>query len=469
VQNQTAVGDTAGEAGAGTVTVGAGERATTSEAERSVPRPWLRWLGRGLWAVTDQGLFAISHFAINVLFARWLPPREYGAFATGYSLFILLSTVHTGLFTEPMLIFGSGKYAPSFAAYLRILLRSHGWFSVGAGALLAIAGLALLLGGSAPLAHAVWSLIFAAPCILLTWLLRRACYARLRPGVAAAGGALYLLLVVVGALLLKRAAMLSVATAFALLGIAGLVVGLWLAARLRTPTEGRAPGVATRAVLRDHWEYGRWAVASNALSWAPSNLYYLALPLRGGLEASAALKALMNLAMPALQANDALTTLLLPVLVRARAEAATFRRALRAAGVIFTASSAAYLLFLVALGRPLAAWMYGGRYQGDAALFWLLGLLPLAAGVVHVFAAALRALERPDQVFWGHVLAAACTVSLGLWAAFVWGARGAIAGMVLASLIRGALMVRLLPRAERDAAAGRVRGSSRFVMPVSPQ
>ncbi|MGH7626911.1 MAG: hypothetical protein ACREOJ_16545, partial [Gemmatimonadaceae bacterium] len=121
---------------------------TTTIASEPLLARRLRWAGRGVWAITDQGLFAVSNFAMNILLARWLTPTEYGAFAIAYSVFLLFGTLHTALLTEPMLIFGSVKYEADFAAYMRVLLRGHWLISGAGGVLLAITGGIVWLVGS---------------------------------------------------------------------------------------------------------------------------------------------------------------------------------------------------------------------------------------------------------------------------------------------------------------------------------
>ncbi|MDR7400087.1 MAG: hypothetical protein QN144_12370, partial [Armatimonadota bacterium] len=68
------------------------------------------WASRGLWAVADQGLFSGANFVVNVLLARWLSPAEYGAFAVALSIFYLLAGFHSAVLTEPMMVFGAGRY-----------------------------------------------------------------------------------------------------------------------------------------------------------------------------------------------------------------------------------------------------------------------------------------------------------------------------------------------------------------------
>src|SRR5439155_722855 len=82
------------------------------------PAGLLRWVGRGSWAIADQGLFAGTNFLLNVMLARWLSPGEYGAFAVGLAAVFFVGTFHSALLTEPMLVFGPGKYADRAGAYV---------------------------------------------------------------------------------------------------------------------------------------------------------------------------------------------------------------------------------------------------------------------------------------------------------------------------------------------------------------
>ena len=82
----------------------------------------VHWGKKGGLTLLDQGLFSGANFLVNILLARWLAPEEYGAFAVAYSIFLLLAAFHTAVLTEPMMIFGAGKYVDKFPKYLGILL-----------------------------------------------------------------------------------------------------------------------------------------------------------------------------------------------------------------------------------------------------------------------------------------------------------------------------------------------------------
>jgi O-antigen/teichoic acid export membrane protein len=84
---------------------------------------------------------------------------------------------------------------------------------------------------------------------------------------------------------------------------------------------------------------------------------------------------------------------------------------------------------------PVLDWLYDGAYTDSAGLVPVLALVPLAAAGSAVFASALRALERPQQVFWAYVITAVVTVTVGVVLTAAWGAMGAAAGFLLSSAV----------------------------------
>jgi O-antigen/teichoic acid export membrane protein len=452
---------------------------------------------KGGLAILDQALFAGTNFIVNILLARWLTPAEYGAFALAYSVFLLFGTFHTASLTEPMMVFGSGKYAGHFEKYLGILVRGHFTLMLPSGLILVVA--AFLLGRvySTSVERAFLGLALAAPFILLLWLVRRAFYVRLQPAWAAAGGFFYLVFLLGFMSALWAGQRLSPVTAFLGMGVGALAVSvfllfrfqprrvavggvislvlllaliylLWLGSRSLPvitflgmgaaalvvsiflllhlgPTWTAEPGNPSAAmVLADHWRYGRWSVATAGISWLPSNVYYVLLPNWFGLEGAGAFRALMNLAMPVLHSIGALSGILLPVLVRNRKHAGTkgMTKTMKSFLALFVAGSALYLILLWGLRSQLFQLLYGGKYQEYTFLpVLLVGLLPFGASATAVLGSGLRALERPDWLFWCYVGSAVIAFVAGIPLAATIGVSGALLGMVLSSLAAGLLML----------------------------
>jgi O-antigen/teichoic acid export membrane protein len=397
----------------------------------------LTWAQKGGVAVLDQGLFAGSNFLLNILLARWLEPAQYGAFAVTYSAFLLLAGFHTALLTEPMLIFGSGKYGGCFQRYLALLIYGHGGIMSVIMAVLAGAAIVCWRLDAAGLAQAAAGLAVASPFILLLWLLRRAFYVRRQPQWSASGGMLYLVILLAGIYGLFREERLSVLWALVIIGVASLAASTWLASLLR-PKWNATTGEASlnRRVLTDHWKYGKWAAATAAISWVPVNIYYALLPSWVGLEGSAALKAMMNLIMPVSHATAAIGALLIPMLVNAlrSGRKEPFYHLVGVSVALFSILSIAYWALLILLRDKVLVWMYGGRYTDQTHILMLVGLLPVIGGVATVLGSALRAVERPDHLFWCHLFAAFVTMTFGTWLLATHGIAGAVLGGLASSL-----------------------------------
>jgi O-antigen/teichoic acid export membrane protein len=401
------------------------------------------WLKRGFWAILDQGLYSVSNFIPALLLARWLTPEDYGAFSVAFSVYALFMATHNAVITEPMLVFGSGKYRDNFSQYVGVLLYAHAGLTLLASFLLLLAALFFSIFSDA-LYPALLGLAIAIPFILLSWLMRRACYVRSEPQISASGGAIYMILMLTGIYALYQMERLSAASAFEVMGLSSVAVSFWLAVRLRLDPRAIKSSKLVREMFIDHRNFGGWGLGIKAFTWMPGNIFYLLLPLWGGLAAGASLRALMNLIMPMLQTITALSVLLLPTLVRVR-EQAKFSSATNMALSLFICGSAVYWVLLGVFHYPLVSWLYGGRYVEHADLLWLLGLVPLLVAIGSILGAALRALERPDQVFWVQVSSTVVMLTVVLGLMFSWGVPGAVIGL-LASYTAGTIVTWVLYR-----------------------
>jgi O-antigen/teichoic acid export membrane protein len=388
--------------------------------------------------VLGQALFAGSHFLVNVFLARWLSAEQYGAFALAFSAFLLFSMLYSACIYEPMIVFGSGLYASRFQSYLTLLVRSN--LALLSAVSLSMLAVSLLLGRlySVNVQHAFAALAIAAPFIMLTWLGRGGFYALLRPGEAAVGGVFYFGVMVGALFLLHKTQQLSPGTAFLAMGLAGLVSSVFLLLRLGLTWKLLPEGLTLQHVADDHWRYGKWAIASAVVAWFPDNIYYAILPALTGLGGTAALRALINLINPVLHVLYALSAVLIPTLVRHRDRAGIsgMTRTMKTLLSLLAPVSIVYMAALVWFRVALFHLFYGGNYQEYSGMpVLLVGMIPIAAGAVMVLGAGLRAIERPNLVFWGYVAASVSTLCLGLPLSHRLGVTGAAAGMLISSSV----------------------------------
>jgi O-antigen/teichoic acid export membrane protein len=404
----------------------------------------LHWIGKGVLAVADQALFAGGNFLVNILLARWMTPTEYGAFALAYAVFLLFAAVHAAVFVEPMVVFGSGKYADQPRRYFSILVRGHFLVMLPASLVLAAVGLGLGRIYDTSVERAFFGLVAGAAFMLLLWLVRRMFYVHVRPGRAVVAAAVYLGVAVAAVWTLEMMHRLSTFSAFLAMAAASLAASVISLAQLRPERHLALADPAFATVMTDHWRYGRWATATAVVNWLPLNIYYALLPAWIGLPAAGALRALMNLAMPVLQTISALSMLLLPMLVRHRQwdGPRKMARTMYLSTVLFCAGASAYLALLWPARTLVMGWLYAGKY--DAYASWplaLAALLPFTSCVSAAVGGGLRALERPDCIFWCYLASGVATLVVGIPLAAAYGVGGALAGLLISSAIAAAAMI----------------------------
>src|SRR5207245_2789438 len=92
-------------------------------------RASLEWYGRAIgqisWTVIDQALLGFSNFAANLVLARWLPPDQYGGYVAASAVFWMIMSAHGGLLSEPMMVFGSGRFRDRLPSYFSVLAVFH--------------------------------------------------------------------------------------------------------------------------------------------------------------------------------------------------------------------------------------------------------------------------------------------------------------------------------------------------------
>jgi len=358
-----------------------------------------RWATKGGLAVLDQALFAGTNFLVNILLARWLEPEGYGAFALGYSLFLLLGTLHTALWTEPMMVYGAKRFREAFGPYQGVLIGDHWRFGFAAALLFLSAALAFAGLGRRELALSFGGLAVAAPTVLYLWLVRRGAYVHLEPRLAAFGGALYLVIYLLLAFFLLRLGFLNEATAYLAMGLAALLAGKAILWRL---PKGTGQAVDPREVRTLHWTYGRWALLAGLLSWIPGNFYLWALGAAHGLDATAKYRALGILVTPIVNFNQAAQNVFLPHLAEKNHGVGKRR--------VFALQLTAQLAFGLPLavgiafyGERLIEALYLDKYRAFTNELIPLGLNILVLTFMTAFTTQLKAEEqtRVISLVWG--------------------------------------------------------------------
>jgi O-antigen/teichoic acid export membrane protein len=372
--------------------------------KESVRTGFSAWLTTTGGTIADQGLYAGANFAVNILLARWLELRAYGAFAVALSIVYVAGAYHTAVLIEPLMVFGSTRYAQKFAGYLRLLLRFH-WALSGLILLLLVgaAGVTRSLG-SQEMAIALLGGAAASPFILLIWFVRAACYVRRRPQLALMGSGLYAIVVVTSPCLLWVKGLLSVGTSFAAIGLATLLgAGAVVFALWRDCGGAKRSDVEPAVVFREHWHYGSWNLLATIARFSSSEVLTVLVPVFLGLREAAVIAFVLALMRPLFLLVRVIPPVMLPVASsfsvnrgsRVRLKSYVIRWLLICAGGALTYGIAVTLLY----GRICHAF-FGGKYSGHGLLVLLFTLAYTASvstqvlGVVLQAAAATKLIAR---------------------------------------------------------------------------
>jgi O-antigen/teichoic acid export membrane protein len=413
-----------------------------------------KWLSRGALALADQALISGSNFVLGILLARWLGTAEYGVYAVAFATFLLLSLVHHALVLEPMSVFGASRYGFERKWYLGLLLWAQLVFAPVSFVLLG--GLALgirITALNSPLAPALLGIAIAAPAILMFWFARRALYLEYSPQRSAGGAVVYCAVLFASLAALHRISKLSALSAFLLMAIAAWTAAMFLILQIRPRIRDVRFGPALKSIVREHWNYGRWALASSFFIWVPWNLYYSVVCSFSGLAAAGKLRALMNLALPMTQSYAALALLVLPrtASVAERKGWLGAKREAYKIAAAFTALSSAYWIAVSTFRMPLLNLLYSGNYSDVAQFVPWLAIASIASGTIFGPLCAFRAMRSPSTVCCVYMISSLLGGAVGIPATRAFGLRGTIWGITISSLSALALAAVWLVRSCNDA------------------
>ena len=386
----------------------------------------VRTAGHGALAVVDQGLFALTTFVANLLLARWLPAASYGAFALGWSAFLLFAALHQAGFGEPQQALGGGRFADRIGGYLGLLARGHWLVALPMAAALALAALVAQQSGHHLVGAVLAGLAVAVPGTLAFWLARSACYAARRGPCAALGSVTFIIVALGGLVALRALDLLGPGVALATLGVAGLAAATVLRRLLRDLPRGR---IVPAEVIAAHGPYLGWAAGAQTLGWLCANLHLLLLGGMLSLTAAGTMKALDTTLSPAQQVATALSQVALPWLGAAAARGTLVRAGMTLAAAFAGLGLVAWAA-LALVGDRVLALLYGPAFAGHGHDLSLYALMLIPYGAATAFQLGCRATLRGGSLF---TLQLVCSVAL--LAAYVVALPYGLRGMCIAAVV----------------------------------
>lgn len=412
------------------------------------------------YSIFDQGFAVGGMFLANIALARTQTKEEYGIFALTYSVFTFLSGLHNAAVLETYTIYGSGRYHRHFGSYARLLWRSNAWLCLSLTLAVAAVWGALAQFAPAYATRTLLGLALACGLLLTASFLRRTFYMQRRPQLAARFSALFFFIDAALLWLLLRTSSLNGFWAFAIAALAWCAASIFVAREIPGRSSQESFLQIEPRYWSEHWNYSRWVlVTALVFQFLTQGYYWLAA---GALSVRQAgeLRALNNLVLPLDQVFVAITLLLLPEL--------SFRFASQGlAGLlslwrkycfVWLVATGSFAVSLILVSKPMMHAVYAGKFDNVAALLAGLAFLPMIMGVGNTINAALKAMEKPQAVFYAYVAGGAATFLIGLPLILRFAVRGAVLGMLCsAAVYTTALGIAFFSCVRTQALAGQMR------------
>jgi O-antigen/teichoic acid export membrane protein len=376
-------------------------------------------------------VYAAANFVLNVLFARWLSPLEFGLFAVSFSGYLLLMVIHYGAILEPLLVQSAQVPHSQRHSYVTTLSLAHA-LCIGIITVISLAAYVVLqsLGlhdtGLAFVGAGIGGSLMAT---LLTY--RRLCLVFLTPRASTMVGILYFLGVSGSGFLLFSVGRASWFDAWVLTGGWSLVGSVFILALLYTGTQGNEP-YSLAELLRFQLRYARYGIVASLCSWLRVDGVIIALSQITGLTAVAETRAMLNLVLPLNNANAILGT----SWVIEFSEDHKSRRPSRVWNKVFlyTAFALSLVMFTWQLGPHVAELAYGARFAGAE---WILPWFVFSFSATTAESIFSSSLKARGVLVWGYasqIVGAFVALGTGLVMISEFGESGAVAAIFISAV-----------------------------------
>jgi O-antigen/teichoic acid export membrane protein len=388
------------------------------------------------FSIADQALAVGGMFLANVALARTQSKEEYGIFALSYSVFTFFAGLHNGAILETYTVYGSGRYNARFAEYARLLWRSNAWLGLFLTAAISTVWGALYWAKPALASPTILGLAVACGFLLTGSFVRRTFYIRRRPDLAARFSLIFFATCAALLWLAIHVQILSGFTVFAIAAVAWIVAAIFLTRELPgSAAAGDSFTDGEPGYWSEHWKYSRWVLVTALVFQLTNQMYYWLSAGILSVKETGDLRAMYNLVGPVDQVLIAMSFLVLPMMSRRAALRGVegvlpVWKAYCAGSLVVTGGFAACVNLV---GKPVMHFLYAGKFDDVAPLLGMLALLPVIMTIGNSMNAALKAMEKPNFVFYAYVCSGSTTVLLGVPLVTRFGLRGVVDGLLLSA------------------------------------
>ncbi|MDO9547161.1 MAG: oligosaccharide flippase family protein [Pelolinea sp.] len=408
----------------------------------------IKWGVKGSISIIDQAVYSGANFIFIVLLARWLEPKDFGAFSVTYAIFSIFYQLHNGFISEPMSVLGPASYSTNERSYLKIQTKLHFLFTFGAGFVYILVTFIsrLVLQPMSNNNHHYIYLGLVIPFMLLPWFVRRTYYFLKKPHYAAFTSIAYAVFLFSLTFVFKSAILQKTETAYFIMATAGFAACILFLNLIRRAENQKL--VKLGAIIKQNWNYGKWIILTGFLVSIANQMQILVIGSVGGLEDAGIIRALQNFIQPMIVIISAISILVLPIFSAqfGKPEAANFKRN----GALIT-----YVVFIISLIYGLFLWIfrlqlenlfYGSKYVDYVNLIPLISLVPIFTALSIGASVILRAIQKPQALFVVSIGGFITSVFTSFVFIKIWGITGALWSAVITQAVSTFIFIVLMAR-----------------------
>jgi O-antigen/teichoic acid export membrane protein len=411
-----------------------------------------QFLGREVWALTDQAVVSATNFLTNVMLARFMGLREFGIFVLAWMSVLFVNSLQTALIVSPMMSIGPKQEEKDRPSYFGAVVFQEIVLVTFCFVLVFVAlKTSSIFFRHADLQELALPLAVSAFAYQMQDFLRRYFFATHQSRRALADDALSYLPQLPILFLLHRSGHLNSATALWVMAgtsIFGLGAGWFWVERLEFQWKW------IKAISLRHWKISRWLSASAMLQWISGNLFVLAAPVYYGAAAAGVLKASQNLMGVTHVWFQGLDNVV-PVETARRLRQGGVHSMLAYTRSILLKWGGLTLLFAIVMAIAPGFWlrlMYGPEMVQYGYILRLYALFYVFVFIGGPLRAGLQALEFTVPIFWSYLALTACAFAFAVPMAKWMGLKGTMLGIIGSQIIfQGIVGVALLVRSTRVA------------------
>ena len=385
------------------------------------------------FSIGDQGLYSFANFLLNILLVRWLAFEQYGVFAFGFSVFLFLSGFHNSLILEPISVLAMRNHKSHLWSYLGLQIRFHFIVVIILGLFcIFISGLVSFY--SDQISMSLFYAGISTPFLLSFWFLRRLCYIESNPLIAVIGSSFYSILLLFSLFLFHLFDCLSPLFGFIIMSFSSLFssILIWILLK-RKYSSTLTIFLPIKEILREQWNYSKWATGVTILYWINSFIAIPALGIIIGLEASGIFRGLQNIILPLQQIGAALGNLFVPWFSsqdhgnKKKIQKISFQTIFG-----FSFLGIIYLIPILLIPEKLLSLLYNeaqmNNYIYEVRLVGVVGLITMIIASLSII---LQGLKKPNGIFWANCFGSFFSIFVTISLILKKGLLGAIEGSII--------------------------------------